>query len=45
MGINNEMRKQIMLTLADHSLDNNLSFDVRPKENQSFSITMKAEAR
>ena len=39
------MRKQIMLTLGDHSLDNSLSFDVRPKEKQISSIMMKAEAR
>jgi len=32
MGINNEIRKQIMLTLGDHRLDNSLSFYVRPKE-------------
>jgi hypothetical protein len=34
-----------MLTIGDHSLDNSLSFDVRPKEKQSFIIMMKAEAR
>jgi hypothetical protein len=42
-GINNEMRKQIMLTLGDHILDKGLSLDVGPKEKQI--IMMKAEAR
>lgn len=39
------MRKQIMLTVEYRSLDNSLSFDLRPKEKQRFSIMMKAEAR
>jgi hypothetical protein len=34
-----------MLTVEYRSLDNSLSFDLRPKEKQRFSIMMKAEAR
>jgi hypothetical protein len=34
-----------MLTQGDHSFGNSLSFDVRPKEKQSFRIMMTAEDR